>query len=470
VDLVTGAVERLCRLPDEAPPVPFVTGSWSDDGTILFSIGGPTGIYRVSASGGSPEAVTKLDQTRGDNYHSWPQLLGGGRFLLFVRTDRSESTGVYAGRLDSTDVALVTANSSRAVYSAGSLLWTTEDRLVAQPFDASRLSLAGRPATIAPSVYQGAGRTPSFWASDTGTLVFAIGGRPERRFRWFNRAGAVISEVGPPALYVSFDLSSDGSRVVSEIAKPGATFRSMLSTLDTTRGILTPLTVGEVNDTDPRFGLDGDVVFARNSGSDPGIFRIDPAGGSPSQVFPRGKLPVLWLEDWAADGSVVYRSGADRDVWQVPKASEIPKRLTQATASVDQVQLSPDGRWIAYNTQESERFEVYIAPAAPTGERWQVSVEGGVQATWGANGRELYYLGLDGGLYVVDLRVQGQRLEPAAPRLLFRAPVPVISAVVEQYRPSADGQRFLFCLPLTSVQREPLRVVINWPAKLSHGQ
>jgi eukaryotic-like serine/threonine-protein kinase len=466
IDVTTGAQERLSTLPPEAPPVPFVTGSWARD-TILFSIGGPTGIYAIPPTGGSPRAITQLDKTRHDNYHSWPQQLPDGRFLVFVRTDDAKTTGVYAGSVDSGQLTLVLANASRAVYAAGFLLWAADDRLLGQPFDAASLRLTGSPTTVAPSVYQGAGRTPAFWAAEGATLVYAVGGRPERQFRWFNREGVALGDVGPPALYVSFDLSPDASRVVTEVVKPGPTARSTLSTLDTARGVLTPLTTGANNDSDPRFGSAGDIAFARNSGDSPGLFRMDPNGGHQSLLFPRGKLPVIWMESWARElNAVVFRSGANRDAWMVAGQSP-PRRLTQATEPVEQVQLSPDRRWIVYNTQDSGQYEVYVAPVSASGERWQVSGGGGVQGTWGADGDELYYLGLDGGLYIVDVRTANGRLEPGKPRLLFRAPIPVISAVVEQYRPTSDGRRFLFCLPVTSVQREPLRVVLDWPARLA---
>ena len=490
IDAVTGASERLCALPPETPPAPFVTGSWRTAGTvdtILFSIGGAAGIYRVPAAGGEPRAITKLDAKRGDNYHSWPQLLDDGRFLTFVRTNDPKTTGTYVGRADDPASAsasgsapaltLVQANPSRAVLASGHLLWVDDDRLMAQPIDASSLRLTGQPVAVAPSVFLGNGRTSAFWVSDNGMLVYAAGGSAGRQFRWLDRAGKVLGDVGPPGQYASFDLSPDGGRLVTEILKPGSSgspWRSTLSTLDTQRGVLTPLTSGERNDTDPRFGPNGDVVFARNSGEPTGIVRSDPAGGQPSLLFSRGKLPVLWMEAWSRDGrALVYRSGADPDAWQVPSAPDplaAPQRLTRASGSIEQVQLSPDNRWIAYNAEESGRYEVYVSPVPYNGKRWQVSTEGGVQATWKADGRELYYLGLDGALYVVDVRAGADRIDLTAPRRLFRSGVPVISAVVEQYRPTADGERFLFCLPLTSVQRDPLRVLLNWPARLSRRE
>jgi len=467
IDVARGTVERLCALPDDTPAVPFVTGSWSEDGTILFSAGGPLGLFRVPASGGPPAVATTRDGSRGDHYHSWPQWIGAGRFLFFVRTDNADTNGTYAGSLDSKTVTKVMASASRAQYASGNLLWAIEDRLVAQPFDPSSLKLSGQAETVVASVFQGAGRTPGFWTSAAGTLAYTAGDTRERQFRWVDRAGTALQKVGPPGLYVTFDLSPDLSKVVVEVSKDATARYSTLSLFDAARGVFAPLTVGDQNDSDPRFGPDNQVVFARNSRESPGVTRIDPTNGRLTTLLPRGKLPVLWMEDWAPDGSsVVYRSGADRDAWQLlPNASE-PRRLTQARDSVEQVQLAPGGRWIAYNSAETGRSEVFVSSVPFGAERRQVSIEGGVQATWRADGKELYYLGLDGGLYAVDVTLSADTLSTGAPRLLFRSTLPVISAVVEQYRPSSDGQRFLFCLPLTSVPREPLRVLINWPSKL----
>jgi Tol biopolymer transport system component len=447
VDVTTGTTERLCALPEQAPAVPFVTGTSNAEGTILFSVGGRAGLYRVSASGGRAEAVTTLDTARGDQYHSWPQFVSNDRFLLFVRTDDVKTNGVYAGSLGSPEITLVMANPTRAVYSAGHLLWSMENRLVAQPFDASRLQLTGQSATVVPSVFEGAGRTAAFWASSTDVIAYAAGDTRERQFRWFDRTGGSLGVVGPPGLYVTFDLSPDSSRVVAEVTKERSTF-STLMTFDVARGVLAPLTLGNQHDSDPRFGPDGDVVFARNTEDGPGIVRVNPTAPAPSIIFPRAALPVVWVEDWATDGSsVVFRSGASPDAFQIATGSSEPTRLTRAREPIEQVQFSPNGRLITYSTAESGQQEVFVAPVPFTGERWQISVAGGVQPTWRKDGRELYYLGLDGGLYAVEIRIDQQRLQAGRPERLFSTTLPVISAVVEQYRPTEDGQRFLFCLP-----------------------
>jgi serine/threonine protein kinase len=467
VDVRSGTTERICTLPDQAPAVPFVTGAWSLGGTILFSIGGlEQGLYRVAASGGRPEPATTIDKRRGDNYHSWPQFLSDDRFLLFVRTSDPKTNGVYAGSLSSPEMTLVMPNATRAVVAAGHLLWSFENRLVAQPFDASRLKLTGASATLVSAIYEGAGRTPGYWASDGGVVVYASGDTRERQFHSYARNGQSEGTVGPPGFYGTFDASADLSHVVAEVTREGTSFTT-LAIVDAARGALTPLTLGDQHDTDPRFGPNEDIVFARNTRSGPGIMRISAARPTPATIFPRGNLPVIWLEDWAADGSgVVFRSGANRDAWLLGAASSEPVKLTDAREAIEQVQLSPDRGLIAYSTAESGRQEIFVAPVPFTGERWQISTAGGVQPTWRADGRELYFLSLDGGLYAVSIGRERGAMQAGRPELLFSPPLPVISTVVEQYRPSGDGQRFLFCLPLTPVAHEPLRMLINWPERL----
>jgi Tol biopolymer transport system component len=279
----------------------------------------------------------------------------------------------------------------------------------------------------------------------------------------------MLTSLGPPAFYVTFDATPDLARIVAEVAREGTSYTT-LATVDAARGALTPLTLGDQHDSDPRFGPDGDIVFARNTREAPGILRLNPTRSAPAVLFPRGALPVIWIEDWAPDGrAVVFRSGANRDAWLLTAGGAEPTRLTNAREPIEQVQLSPDAHFIAYSTAPSGRQEVFVAPVPFTGERWQISTEGGVQPTWRADGRELYYLGPDGGLYAVEIHPDRGTVQAGRPTLLFSTPLPVISTVVEQYRPSGDGHRFMLCLPLTSVRHEPLRMLLNWPEKLAHN-
>ncbi len=185
------------------------------------------------------------------------------------------------------------SSAGRGVYAAGQLLWTIEDRLVAQAFVPASGSLEGESRTLVPAVYQGAGRTPAFWASDSA-LLYAVAGSRERQFRWFDRVGTALQTAGPPGLYGGFDLSPDGSRVVIEVLKDGPAVRSTISSLDTSSGVFTLITSGDLNDNDPRFGPGGEIAFARNTSDPPGIVRVDSTGaqshGAPAARQAPGRL------------------------------------------------------------------------------------------------------------------------------------------------------------------------------------
>ena len=447
--------------------MPFVTGAWNDD-VIVFSIG-PSGLYRVPATGGSVEPLTVLDKERRDNYHSWPQLLPGGRLLLFVRTEDAKTTGLYAGSVTAPGLTAVLATPSRAVFAGDHLLWTMEDRLVAQPFDAATLKLSGTPATLVPAVFQGAGRTPAFWVSDGGTLVYAAGDSGSRRqFRWMSRTGTSLGEVGVAANYASFDLSPDGGRVVAEVRRDGSQPRSTLALDrhdaggDERAHHGRPL--GYRSEIRSRRGRRVCAQQRRSAGRPP---RARQPAAQSTVAHPRGRAPVIWLEDWAGrHGGVIYRTALDPDGWQ-DVGDGSPRRLTRAREPVEQIQLSPDGRWIAYNNADSGRPEVYASSTAGGGERWQISNAGGVQAIWRADGRELYYLGprrrhLRGRPSAGRARCSNRRSRSCCSDRAFPSSAPSSSST----RVTADGSRFLFCTPLTSVQQEPLRVVLNWKERL----
>ena len=346
VDTSTSVLERLCKLPDEAPPVPFVTGAWGDD-VVVFSIG-PGGLYRAPVTGGDAQKLTTIPAARRESYHSWPQLLPGGRLLLFVRTDDTRTTGLYAATLDAPAIRR----------------WLRRARARSMPPArfSGRSTIASSPSPSIPRRF-GCPASPSPWCRPSFRAQAARrrSGRPRGRpsstraaearngsssgsAEPANRSGIL----GAPGDYASFALSRDGSRVVAEVRRESARLRSTLVVLETSRTAASTLTAGELNDTDPRIGPDGDVAFARNTGDATGIVRSDIAGGPVTVLVPKGTLPVVWLEDWTGStGGVIYRTGASTDAWQLMSGMTEPRRLTRAREPVEQVQLSPDGKWIA---------------------------------------------------------------------------------------------------------------------------
>ena len=320
VDVVTGAVERLCTLPD-SPPEPFVTGAWDDDGTILFSIGGAAGIYRVSASGSSPVALTTLDKARGDNYHSWPQILPQGRFLAFVRTDKAETTGLYAGRLDAPDLTLVpfqpiARRLCRGAPPVGDRGSTGRAALRCIEPESQRASHHARVLDL-PGCGQNA-RVLGIWHR-----------HPRVRRRWQLRASVPVvrpQRRRPRRCRTAGALRQLRSRArwVARRCRSGQAWHN---------AAIGPLHAGHcARRAHPAHGRRGQRLGSavrprwrhRLRAKRRRHARHLPhrsAGGHQSLLFARARLPVIWMEAWARDGSsLVFRSGADRDAWQVTPA------------------------------------------------------------------------------------------------------------------------------------------------------
>jgi hypothetical protein len=195
------------------------------------------------------------------------------------------------------------------------------------------------------------------------------------------------------------------------------------------------------------------------------LYQIPLDGGAERQL----RDGTVWaLDDVTNDGQrIAFRKGVRLQAWTWSVPSKVDEPAASATAPVDQVHFSPDGRWVAYNTAaEGRRQDVYVSTYPATSARWLISTSGGVQPIWRSDGKELFYLGLDGVLYAVGIEADGTQLKSSAPRTLFKTPLRDLSAVTEQYRATADGQRFLFQVPVGDGTQPPLRVIMNWPGLL----
>jgi len=368
-----------------------VGGSWNRDGVIIYGdYGGSMGIMRVSADGGSPTPLSKPDAERNESSHWLPTFLPDGRHFLYLRVGALENTGIYVGSLDArpeeqSRKRLLPATSG-AFYvpsqdtGPGELLFLRDQTLLSHPFDEKRLELVGEQKIVAEQVgvYSQYG---FFAASMTGVLVWRSADSSYSRFTWFDRSGRELEAIGEADIYPTFDLSGDGGRLVVSRGPLGSS-KTNLWAVDLLRGAFTRLTMDDAAHVDPRWSPDArQVIFGSTRDPMRSPFKVSIPNSKPEQVL-KYEGRVFSLDDWSADGRhLLYHDANQPELWAVPLSGERkPVLVTRSLAGfVDQAQFSPNGRWIAYNTNESGRHEVKVVPFPPTGEKWTISAAGGVQ-------------------------------------------------------------------------------------------
>ncbi len=459
-----GPPEELCAASFD------IVGSWSREGTILFSeITLKRGILRVSDKGGEAVPAT-VDPTGNVIADLWPHFLPDGRRFLYLESHPTAPghgpRELRIGSLDSKESRAVTRLDSMAEYaSPGYLLYVRDGTLFAQPFDAAKAQLYGDPLVVAENVHYFFGPArASFSVSQTGVLAFQTA-KPLSRLVWLDRAGKEIGTLGQPAvLGKGFRIAPDGGRaaVAIEDRRIGT---SDLWVFELARGVSTRLHSDPVDENTPVWSADGSKVFYRSDRKGPpDIYEISPgAPGSEREVL--ALQGVQEPEDVSRDGRfLVYLNDtqmAASDVWLLPLFGDRkPMPWLKTSFSVTSPRFSPDARWIAYESDESGDPEIYVARTEGAGEKQRLSTAGGRLPRWRRDGKELYYVTPDGFLMAVPMS-PGTRLEARAPVQLFH-----VEAVIENYDVTPDGSRFLMSTPAEKVRESPIRVIVNWPATL----
>jgi eukaryotic-like serine/threonine-protein kinase len=469
-------VQRICAFPREG----FNKGTWSRQGTIVFSSGGPHGrLYSVSDKGGEAKPLTTIDASREELFHHFAQFLPDDRHFLFqVSSLKAENRGLFVASLDAPDERR--RIRPEGVYfqfaPPGYLLFLQSGTLLAQRFDAEKLVTTGDPLPLASSVASFA-QVPgwgSFSASATGRIAWLSSVGSEARLDWVDRTGRRFGSLGDPASYGQIVLSPDGRRVVAEIAD--ADGRYDLWTLDVARGVPTRLTSGPANDKDPVWSPDSrEIIFSSDARGDQDLLRKGVQGLEPPAPLPRGIGQMAGeryiSKEWVREGNtLLYLTlGAERVLWAASLDGSQPPEAILKGSAVDQPHVSPDGRWLAYISTDSGRLEVYVQPFRRQGERLRVSANGGGQPKWRADGKELFYLGLDGALMGVTVGSGPTGLALGMPQTLV--PATAFGAVLEgpeynDYAVTADGQRFLVKRPVDGSEKPRIHVLLDWPSML----
>jgi hypothetical protein len=429
----------------------------------------------VSAVGGAPEPASKLDLNHGENSHRWPDFLPDGKhFLYWSRNSRGTSEHMlYVGTPGSLQARPLIKSESMAIYASGHLLFMRDQTLMAQPFNASRLEVTGEPVPVAEHVaINGGTNRPVFSASQTGSLVFQSGETGGGwNLLWFDRDGKQIGSAAPRDRYFYPTLSADGSHLAAHIF--GSQGTGDIWIFDLARGTKTRLTFGPALQTYPVWAPDGKTIFyssnakgpphiyakaADGSGSERAVLESNDTVENSASISPDGRY-LLYLRRALND------SQTGLDIWVLPLFGDgKPFPIVQTPFADMYPEVSPDGKWMAFQNSESGRVEVYITAFPGGGAKWQVSTNGGSDGKWRRDGKELFFLDNADNVMAVDVRTASNAVRLGVPHVLFQAVG--IQRQAGPYDVTADGKKFLINSGNLKEGGEPMTLVQNWTAEL----
>lgn len=480
IDVSGGPSETVCSLN-----LMGVGGSWNKDGVIIFGqYGGP--IMRVAAAGGIPTPLTVLDLSHRDVAHIEPYFLPDGRYFIYMRgpnTDGMVSVGSLDAKPEQQDYQRLVQADLGVAYvpssepGVGQMLFLRGLTLMAQRFDARHLKILGDPVRVVEELVTPYWATGAFAVSPNGTLAYWPIGKAESQLTWFDAQGKVLSTVGQPGMYLSVAPSPDGTRAVASRAGKIIT----LWQIDLSRGTSTRFELDPSADSqDPVWAPDGSSIMfgsTRPAGGMMDIYEKQLSGAADAQAVIKSsewKRPRSWSSDGRFLLYMTEGSGTKDKLWVLPLIGDRkPVPFLRTQFEEPDGCFSPDGRWVAYVTNESGRYDVYVRPfsldpggqVSSDGRKWLISENGGSGPMWRKDGKELYYIDLEGKLMAVSVTA-GSDFKAGVPKALFQTP-PSVSAdnVLGQWAPSPDGKRFLFLVP-ENQDTPPLTVVLNWQAGL----
>ena len=444
-------------------------GAWNRDGIIVFAPTAAGPIYRISAAGG-PATVLTQPQKPAQSDHRAPQFLPDGRHFLYYARGTAEGRGVYVGGLDGSHSPRLVDADAGAVYAAsGHLLFVRQGTLFAVRFDVDHLTLVGNPFPVAQQVIVSGGTSlAALSASAAGPIIYRAGAIAQSQLAWIDRSGKSLEPVGDAGSLASPALSPDGRQVVI-----GRNVDSNwdLWLLDTARGVRTRLTSDPAIDLFGVWSPDGGrVAFSSTRKESISLYTKSLMGTGQEDALPNTVGAVL--TDWSSDGRFLlyHKPGpaSDLDLWALPlSADRAPLPVAQSRFNERDGQFSPDGKWIAYGSDESGRSEIYVQPFPGPGEKIQVSTAGGAQVRWRGDGKELFYVALDARLMAVPMQLPstGQTLVAGRPASLFATHIggAIQANITAQYAVARDGQRFL--MNTVSEDTPPISVILNWAPK-----
>jgi eukaryotic-like serine/threonine-protein kinase len=441
-------------------------GSWSERDLIVFDGRGEDPLLAVSAGGGVAVPLVARDTSRGENAVGWPEFLPGGRKLLYLSTGQRSTLRVLD--VDSKKSQELFACDSRAVYAdPGFLLFSRNGTLVAQPFDGRAGKAKGDAVPVAEQVITNAVGGADFSVSDNGVLAFAARGGALGQVVRLDRTGRVTATLTSALDVLGPVLSPDGRRIAARVRDLATSTRDIWI-LDIAREVTSRLTFDPANENYPVWSPDGrQVAYFHTGGAARGIHVQSASGaGRSERVLPSSGVEFI-LDDWSRDGRHIFYNltaeGTRQDIWVLPLSGD-RKPFPYIASPFDQSQarISPDGRWVAYTSDESGRSEVYVQSFPDPGGKWQVSNTGGSDPCWRGDGRELYYLSSDQKLMSMPTAPGAESFEVVIPQVLFPIRVLVPVGARNHYAATDDGQTFYSVAPMSGGSVGTTNVVVHW--------
>ena len=460
VALAGGAPVVICNAPGG------MTAAWLRDESIVFATNTSRILQRVPASGGTPASLTALDAVRGDTMHLLPQALPDGGSLLF--TIVSGASRHVAVRLASGETRVITEGTHGRYVPGGHLVFWREGALWGAPFDLRQMTMGGAAVPLALEIHHTDTTVLHYDIAPDGSMVYlpAAADGSVRQLVWLDREGRGSPLDLDRLPYARIALSPDGARVALAIRDRDNTD---IWVAEPGRKAMIRLTFEPTIETMPAWSPRGRIAF-RSEREGPGIFQRDAQGAGPIERLTETDGPIHSPYSWTPDGRTlllaVFRSFRHQAIASVTPPDRTVRILLDGDFAQLDPQVSPDGRWMAYQSDESGRFQIYVRPY-PTVEagRWQISTDGGTSPRWGADGRELFFYD---GEALLSVRVTpGRPFAADAPRRLFRVK-PFGGRLGPDFEVAPDQKRFLFILDGPPAPESPARFVLvqNWVEEL----
>jgi serine/threonine protein kinase/Tol biopolymer transport system component len=465
IEITGGAPQVICEAP-------FGGGaSWGTDDLIIFGqLNG--GLSRVSAAGGTPTPLTRLDPASGEVAHVWPRIIAGGHFLYFLASEKPGFSGLYAAPIAKplNRVRLFNSDSIPIFAPPNYLLWARGTTVVAQRFDPLTLQLAGEPESLGGflTVHR---LLPHISASETGLLLYdSTAGATQ--LTWIDRSGKSLGLAAEPDDSYQARLSPEGRRAALTRATEG-NLGWNIWVRDWDRGFFSRITFNPGYHYYPVWSPDS-LAILYGAGTPLNLYRAQTSGTGPEMRLtqsPNQQFPTDWSRDGALALYYELAPGTNRDLWvlALTGANRQPRPYLQTRFNEAQGRFSPEPRprWVAYQSDETGQYEIYIRTFPDPRAKFQISTSGGRYPQWGRGGRELYYISPDSKVIAVSLKMGLDSLETASPQALFA--LPQLGYINDSpYQADAAGERFL----VLAAPEKPalLNLIVNWPALLKKGQ